>query len=74
MICQGVDTQLASPYPIGMFDPMFTNPGGFTNVLGIPLVVVVLGIAIVGFVVGILWLRRIFSADDDSGDWWRFRR
>ena len=57
-----------------MFDPTFGNPGGFTNILGVPLVVIVLGIAIVGFVVGIVWLRRIFSVDDDSGNWWRFRR
>jgi hypothetical protein len=53
---------------------VFVNPGGLTNVLGIPLVVVVLGFAILGFIVGALWLRRIFSVDDDSGDWWRFRR
>jgi len=42
--------------------------------LGIPFPVVFLAIAIVGFVVGISWLRRITSVDDDSGDWWRFRR
>jgi hypothetical protein len=53
---------------------VFVNPGGLTNVLGIPLVVVVLGFAILGFIAGALWLRRIFSVDDDSGDWWRFRR
>jgi hypothetical protein len=44
------------------------------NILGVPLVVVVLGVAIVGFIVGVVWIRRITSGDDDSGDWWRFRR
>ena len=55
-----------------MFDPMFGNPP--THPLPVPPVVIVLGIAIVGFIVGIVWLRRITSGDDDSGDWWRFRR
>jgi len=54
---------------------VFGNPPGvLSNILGVPLVVVVLGLAIVGFIVGIVWIRRITSADDDSGDWWRFRR
>lgn len=54
---------------------VFGNPPGpWSNILGVPLVVVVLCLAIVGFIVGIVWLRRIFSVDDDSGDWWRFRR
>ena len=55
---------------------VFGNPPAVAiDVLGVPIAIfVVLGTAVVGFVVGILWLRRITSADDDSGDWWRFRR
>ena len=59
-----------------MLDHMvFGNPPtGPVDLLGIPFPVVFLGVAIVGFVVGVAWLRRITSVDDDSGDWWRFRR
>jgi uncharacterized integral membrane protein len=54
---------------------MFMNPPGRPfDLFGLPLIVVVLGLAVIGFIVGIVWLRRIFSVDDDSGDWWRFRR
>jgi len=58
-----------------MLDGMFMNPpSGPVDLLGIPWPVVFLGVAIVGFVIGITWLRRITSGEDDSGDWWRFRR
>ena len=38
---------------------MFGNPGTWTNILGVPITVVVLGVAIVGFMVGTAWLWRI---------------
>jgi hypothetical protein len=53
---------------------MFRNPGPGFDVLGVPIGVVVLGIAIVGFVVGIAWLWRITRVPEDGDDSWRFRR
>ena len=53
---------------------MFMNLGPGMDLLGIPWPVVFIGGAIVGFVIGIAWLRRITGGEDDSGDWWRFRR
>ena len=70
MRCVAVD----GCWPVAILGGMFMNPGAGMDLLGIPWQVVFLGGAIVGFVVGIAWLRRITSADDDSGDWWRFRR
>ena len=58
-----------------MFDPMFMNPPARPfDLFGLPLVVVVLGLAIFGLIVGAIWVRRIMSGDDNNGDWWRFRR
>ena len=56
-----------------MLDPMFTNGSGM-NVLGVPIGVVVLALAVVGFVIGIIWIRRITSGDGDGDEHWRFRR
>jgi len=56
---------------------VFGNPPARPfDLFGLPLIVVVLGLAIVGSIVGIVWIRRITSnpESDDSGDWWRFRR
>ena len=71
--CQAVDTWVTRLYAIRMFDPMFTNGAGM-NVLGMPIGVVVLGVAILGFVIGIVWIRRITSGDGDGEEHWRFRR
>jgi hypothetical protein len=49
---------------------MYGNP----EILGFPIPVVVLGLAIVGSAVGIAWLRRITRGPDDSSDHWRYRR
>ncbi len=42
-----------------MLRAMFWNPPGPPYLLGVPISVVVLGIAIVGFVVGIAWFWRV---------------
>jgi Flp pilus assembly protein TadB len=57
-----------------MLARMFGNPGASADVLGLPLGVVVLGIAIIGFVVGTVWLWRITCQHEDGDDSWRFRR
>jgi hypothetical protein len=45
---------------------MFGNPPGqWADILGVPIAVVVLGIAIVGFVVGTAWLWRITHGRED---------
>jgi hypothetical protein len=57
-----------------MLRPMFWNPPGPPYVLGVPLGVVILGIAIAGFVVGMAWFWRIMRGPEDGDGWWRFRR
>jgi len=57
-----------------MLARMFGNPGASADVLGLPLGVVVLGIAIIGFVVGTVWLWRVTRQHEDGDDSWRFRR
>jgi UDP-N-acetylmuramoylalanine--D-glutamate ligase len=42
--------------------------------LAIPPIVAVLGLANLGFVVGIAWLRHITRVEDEGDDPWRFRR
>ncbi len=49
-------------------------PGPWANILGIPITAVVLGIAIVGFIIGTAWLWRITREVRDGDDPWRFRR
>jgi hypothetical protein len=49
---------------LGTLRAMFMNPGG-ANVLGVPIGVVILGVAIVGFVVGIRWFWRIARGRED---------
>jgi Flp pilus assembly protein TadB len=57
-----------------MLARMFGNPGAAADVLGLPIGAVVLGIAIIGFVVGTAWLWRITREREDGDDSWRFRR
>jgi hypothetical protein len=45
---------------------MFGLPSAWNEILGFPPSYVVLGLAIVGFAVGIAWLRRITRGPDDS--------
>jgi hypothetical protein len=52
---------------------MLGNPGAATNLLSLPIGIVLLGIAILGFVVGIAWVSRITPGPEDGDDWWRFR-
>ena len=52
---------------------MSLNPGGM-DILGVPLQVVAIGVAIVLFVVGFVWLRRITRDPDHGDEHWRFRR
>jgi len=52
---------------------MFGNPSAWNAMLGLA-PAVVLGLAIVGFAVGIAWLRRITRGTDDSNNHWRYRR
>jgi hypothetical protein len=61
----------AVPY---MLARMFGNPGASADVLGLPIGVVVLGIAIIGFVVGTVWLWRITRQHESGDDSWRFLR
>ena len=53
---------------------MSGNPPGPPDILGVPIPVVVLGLAIVGFVVGTVWLWRVTHEHRDGDDPWRFRR
>jgi hypothetical protein len=49
-----------------MLRGMFGNPPGpWANILGVPIAVVVLGIAIVGFIAGAVWLWRIAQGLED---------
>jgi hypothetical protein len=51
---------------------MFLGQG--TDVLGLPVPIIVLGIAFVLAVLGFAWLRRITGNPEDGDDHWRFRR
>ena len=54
---------------------MFMNPGTVGDILGVPIAVVVLGVANIGFVVGLSWFWRITRGPEDGdASWWRFRR
>lgn len=52
-----------------LFDAMFLNPTGFNPQL------LVLGIFLIGWIVGVAWLRRIAGPDPDKEpSFWRYRQ
>jgi hypothetical protein len=53
---------------------MFLNPPGPGDLELPTATVLVLGLAIVGFALGIAWLRRITRGPEDRDDHWRYRR
>lgn len=46
-----------------MFDPMFEST---SQILGLPPGLVVLAFGLVGTVIGLLWIRRIFEPDPET--------
>lgn len=53
-------------------DPLFATPPA---VLGLPARLVMLGVAIVGVLVGLVWMIRIHRADPEPDQHaWRYRR
>jgi hypothetical protein len=69
LLCVGLVT-----LPIGAIawlgDPSFGNPPAHDQV---PPALVALGLAVVGMVIGTLWLRRITSHTEDDERSWRYR-
>jgi len=52
-----------------LFEAMFLNPGGFNPQL------ITLAIAVIGLIVGNVWLRRIAGTDPDrEASTWRYRK